>query len=343
MPHKPPRAAVIIVNWNAGARRIERCLAALAAQNFRDFEVLLVDNGSSDNSLDALTSAPFPVRLLKQSENLGFARANNLAARATAAPLLALLNPDAYPEPGWLGALIRAADKWPDAAAFGSLQIDANDPGRLDGAGDAYHVSGLAYRGHFGWPAAAAPRCEAETFAPCAAAALYRRDPFLALGGFDERFFCYHEDVDLGFRLRLAGWSCLQIPQARVAHEGSALTGRRSEFAVYHGTRNRIWTFVKNMPGALIWALAPLHAAANLAALARSAMTGSFGPTARGVRDALKEARAVLAERRRIQAARRAGVSDLARQMAWSPVKLLRREAVLRPVKDGYDAAQGEK
>lgn len=343
MPQHAPRAAVIIVNWNAGAGRLRRCFAALAAQEFRDFETLLVDNASSDDSLEALEGAPISVRLLRQDENLGFARANNLAARATAAPLLALLNPDAYPEPGWLGALVRAAEKRPNAAAFGSLQIDAKDPGRLDGAGDAYHVSGLAYRGHFGWPAAAAPRHEAETFAPCAAAALYRRDPFLELGGFDERFFCYHEDVDLGFRLRLAGWSCLQIPDARVAHEGSALTGRRSAFAVYHGTRNRIWTFIKNMPGALFWVFAPLHATANLAALARSAMTGSFGPTARGVRDALKEGRAVFSERRRIQAARRAGVSDLARQMAWSPVKLLRREAVLRPVKDGYDAAQGEK
>ena len=155
-----------------------------------------------------------------------------------------------------------ATTRHPDAVMFGSTQIDAADIRRLDGAGDVYHASGLVWRGHHGAPVGSLPP-EGEVFAPCAAAALYRRDLFLEAGGFDEGFFCYCEDVDLGFRLRLLGHKCIQVAGARVHHVGSAITGRRSTFATYHSTRNRIWMFVKNMPMALLVPLLPLHIALN--------------------------------------------------------------------------------
>ncbi len=103
------------------------------------------------------------------------------------------------------------------------------------------------------------PEPEREVFSACAAAALYRRDVFEALGGLDEDFFCYMEDVDLGFRLRLAGWGCTYVPTAVVHHVGSATSGRRSHFTTYHGHRNLVWVFFKNMPGALLWLYLPQH------------------------------------------------------------------------------------
>ena len=146
------------------------------------------------------------VELIRLPTNVGFARANNIAAQAAQRfDALALLNPDAFAEPGWLEALVSAAEREPAAAAFASQMLLASDPEYLDGAGDSYHVSGRAWRnGHrarrASWPAA-----DVEVFAACAAAALYRRAAFDEVDGFDEQYFCYFEDVDLGFRLRLRG------------------------------------------------------------------------------------------------------------------------------------------
>jgi GT2 family glycosyltransferase len=165
--------------------------------------------------------------------------------------LLALLNPDAIPEPDWLAELDKAQRTFPDIDSFGSLQLDLNDCALLDGAGDNYLAVGIPWRGGHGRPATAAPP-RGAVFSACAAAAMYRTDSFRAAGGFDEDYFCYVEDVDLGFRLRLRGGGCMHIPEAVVAHAGGVSSGsRRSEFAVYHGIRNMIWTFVKNMPGPL--------------------------------------------------------------------------------------------
>jgi GT2 family glycosyltransferase len=330
---KPPQVAVVVVNFNAGARRVVRLIEALRAQSFRGFEVLVVDNASRDDSLVAFEDSGLPLRLLPQSENLGFAAANNLAARETRAPLVALLNPDAYPEPGWLQALVDATQRYPEAAAFGSLQVDAGDPSRIDGAGDVYTPYGYAYRGHWRWPVEAAPRSDGETFAPCAAAALYRREAFMEVGGFDERFFCYHEDVDLGFRLRLAGWRCVQVAEARVAHEGSGISGFRSEFMIFHGTRNRIWTWVKNMPLGLLCLTAPGHIAFNLAVQYRGLKNRTLGATLRGQLAALRGLRPFLASRRETQGSRRASALELLEAMTPSLGKVRRREADLkRPI-----------
>ncbi len=143
----------------------------------------------------------------------------------------------------------------------------ASSPERLDGAGDSYHVSGRAWRNGHGERRKCWAGEDAEVFAPCAAAALYRRHAFDEVGGFDEQYFCYFEDVDLGFRLRLRGHNCLYIHSAIVEHVSSALSGYRSDFAVYHGERNAVWTFFKNMPSALLWLYLPQHLLLNVAAL----------------------------------------------------------------------------
>ncbi|WP_158043818.1 glycosyltransferase family 2 protein [Skermanella pratensis] len=320
---------VIVVNHNGGTL-LSRCIDALAAQTVLPRDVVVVDNLSTDGSAAFLESLSGPlarrVRLVRPGANLGFAAANNLAAGLTREPWIATLNPDAFPEPGWLEALADATVRHPDVSMFGSTQLDAASPDRLDGAGDVYHASGLVWRGHHGAPASELPP-EGEVFAPCAAAALYRRDAFLAAGGFDEAFFCYCEDVDLGFRLRLAGERCVQVASARVLHVGSAITGRRGDFSTYHSTRNRIWMFVKNMPVPLLVGLLPVHIALNGLLLARGAVLGQAGPTLRGLRDAVRHIGPVMAGRRAVQARRRLSAAGVARAIDWSVAGVLTRRA----------------
>jgi GT2 family glycosyltransferase len=328
-PTASPRAAVLIVAFNSGGH-LQRALDGLDAQTFRDFEIILWDNDSRDGAAEA-ARLPANARLVRSSANLGFAGGNNAAARETRAELLALLNPDAIPEPAWLERLVAALDARPDAVMAASRQLVAEDPGKLDGAGDVFHVSGVVYRGGFGAPSDG-PLVAGEVFSPCGAAALYRRAAFDAAGGFDERFFCYIEDVDLGFRLRLAGGRCVYAPDAVVAHVGSATTGAKSEFATYHGVRNRIWTIVKNVPGRLLLVTAPLHAAVLGVQLVKAPFHGRavLNGTWRGVRDGVAGAPKFFADRRRLQAGRRTRVADIARAMTWSPWKLLRRATDIR-------------
>lgn len=324
------KATVIIVNFNSGAR-LERALGCLARQTLQDFDVIVFDNGSKDGSERTAPPPSLRIQTIANAENIGFAAANNRAAALAAGEWLAFLNPDAYAEPGWLGELVAAAARYPRVRAFGSTQIDASEPTRLDGAGDAYHVFGVPYRGHFGWPLARLPD-EGECFAPCAAAAFWSRETFLSLGGFDESFFCYGEDVDLGFRHRLAGGRSIQVPRAVVRHEGSGITGRRSDFTVFHGHRNRIWTFVKNMPSPLFEAALPFHLLINAYLLIRLSLIGSGRAYVRALIAAARGMRPVLAARRRVQAGRAASVGDTARALTWSPIKLARRSADIRPV-----------
>lgn len=326
-------ATIIIVNYNAGAR-LRAVLDHLAGQSFRDFEAVVVDNASTDNSLELARGSMQRFTLLQPGANLGFAAANNLAAKAARGTFLVFLNPDAYPEPSWLAELMAASERHPGADAFGSTQLDAADSSRIDGAGDVFHVFGIPYRGHFGWPASLLPP-EGECFAPCAAAAMYRRAAFEALGGFDERFFCYCEDVDLGFRLRIAGGRSVQVASARVRHEGSGISGRTSDFTVYHGHRNRIWTTFKNMPGEIYWPMLPAHAAVNLYLLLRAFSNGTGRAYARALRDGLLGLPGLAAARREIQKSRRADLKTIARALVWSPAKVSRREAVLRPISAG--------
>jgi GT2 family glycosyltransferase len=259
-------ADVIIVSNNS-RQYLGRCVTALAAQRCLPRRIVVVDNASPDwpGTLAAATGG-MPEMLLPRlscmalERNLGFAAANNLAIAMCDTEFVALLNPDAFPHPDWLEKLLAAAERHPDVAAFGSRQMIDGRPGIVDGIGDVYHMSGLSWRAGHGRPLREKDLVEREIFSPCAAAALYRRSALLDVGGFDEDFFCYVEDVDLGFRLRLAGHKCLYVPDAVVDHVGSASSGgRRSDFAAYHGQRNLVWCFVKNMPNPLFSALLIAH------------------------------------------------------------------------------------
>lgn len=324
-----PEVSVIIVNYNSGDR-LRRCLDCLAAQSFTDFETIVIDNGSQDASIDAARASAPPARVIDAGKNLGFAAANNRAAKEARGEWLAFLNPDAYAALDWLEQLMSATRRYAWADAFGSTQLDAADPDRIDGAGDVYHVFGLSYRGGFGRPAEELPP-DGECFAPCAAAALYRKSRFDALGGFDERFFCYGEDADLGFRLRLAGGRAVQVRAAVVRHEGSGISGRKSAFTVYHGHRNRIWTAYKNTPGFFYWPLLPFQLLLDFVLFIRHASAGQGGAYLRAMRDAGLGLASYARIRRDIQRTRAVSLAALAAAMTWSPMKLIRRSPSLRP------------
>jgi len=319
--------AVVIVNWNGGDL-LTRCLESVERQQRPPDHVIVVDNGSTDDSLQRAEGPLRRVQLIRLPANVGFARANNIAARAAHGfDALALLNPDAFAEPEWLDALVGAAERDPMAAGLASHMLLAETPQYLDGAGDSYHVSGRAWRNGHGVASSDWPSADVEVFGPCAAAALYRREAFEEVGGFDERFFCYFEDVDLAFRLRLRGYRCLYVHAAVVRHVGSALSGYRSNFAVYHGERNAVWTFFKNMPGPLFWLYLPQHMALTIASLFFYPRRGQGRVVLRAKLDALRGLPAVLKQRRLIQGQRRVD--------AWTLRRALRRDA-LAPYRDRY-------
>jgi GT2 family glycosyltransferase len=307
--------AVVIVNWNGGDL-LSRCLESLARQGRRPDHIVLVDNASSDDSLQRAHRWLRDVEVIRLTNNIGFAEANNTAARAARRfDAFALLNPDAFAEAGWLEALVSAAEANPGCAAFASQMRLEESPEYLDGAGDSYHVSGRAWRNGHRRRWTEWPETDAEVFAPCAAAALYRRDPFEEVGGFDDRYFCYFEDVDLGFRLRLRGYRSMYVHSAIVRHVSSASSGYRSDFAVYHGERNAVWTFIKNMPSPLIWMYLPQHIALNLAALLYYPWRGQGRVVLRAKLDALRGLRSMIKRRRTVQSLRRVDPWALRRAM----------------------------
>lgn len=306
---------VIVVNHNGGTL-LARAIDALRTQTYRDFRIILVDNASSDGSLDALAPGEIPLTIVRAPGNIGFAAANNLALRHhVRSEWVALLNPDAFPDPGWLDALMAAARDHSGFQAFGSCMRAHHDEAVLDGTGDVYHACGLYWREGHGSAASACPSGPREIFSPCAAAALYRASDLLEVGGFDESYFCYGEDVDIGFRLRLAGRRALFVPDATVVHVGSGLTGRDSDFALYHGHRNLVWNYVKNMPPLLFWTCLPAHLALNLATLLVFAARGRSRVVWRAKLDAVKGLPEAWRKRQAIQARRTASSGALWRAM----------------------------
>lgn len=312
-----PDISIILVTWNSGAV-LSRCLERLFQQTYKNFEIIIVDNGSLDNTLeDTLKrwSALMDIQVILLEENLGFSVGNNIGARAAKGEWLALLNTDAFPEPNWLEILRLSAYQRTEFTFFTSRQLQFNSPALLDGSGDAYHISGLAWRQDYNQLASDHGLQQKEVFSACAAAAMYRREDFLAVGGFDEDYFSYFEDVDLSFRLRLAGGRCLYVPQAVVYHIGSLSTGRTSDFAYYHGHRNLVWTFFKDMPTLLLWVYMPLHLVVNLY-LSISFLLKGRSVVAKSKIDAFKKLPLILQKRRHVQRMRNVSTWSIYRVMS---------------------------
>ncbi len=252
---KTPLATIVIPNLN-GALHLARLLPCLAQQSARDFELLLVDNGSADDSVARVQAFGarwgIETNVIRNATNLGFAKPCNQGMRAARGEWIALLNNDTQPEPQWLEALLTVAEMADGPSQgigmVGSKMLMARQPDTIDSAGIALDRAGIAWDWRGGERDDPAERDSVEIFGPCGGAALYHRTLVQQLDGFDEDFFAYHEDVDFAWRARLLGWRCLLAPRARVLHVHSATLGDASPRKRFLLARNKVWTLLKNYP-----------------------------------------------------------------------------------------------
>jgi GT2 family glycosyltransferase len=244
------RVNVIIPNWN-GMKWLPGCLEALASQDFKDFAVTLIDNGSNDGSVDWLTETYPDIQIIQFPENRGFAVAVNEGINQTHAEYVVLLNTDTVPRRGWLGALVAAMDA-AEARVGGlaSKMLLFGNEELIENSGDILSWYGETIKQGHG-QAASGFTDEAEVFSICAGAALYRRSCLESVGLFDNNFFAYLEDVDWGLRARIRGFKFRYIPSAEILHHGHA-AGLKQVAYVRLVARNRLLLFLRNAPTRLI-------------------------------------------------------------------------------------------
>lgn len=248
-----PRVTVIIVNYN-GLDCLKLCLTALKRQRFKDFKVIVVDNGSRDGSQAWVKRYQNEVLLLEMGYNSGFSKANNAGLSLVEGDYVALLNNDAIAHQDWLYNLVASLDAAPDrVGSAASKMVYYDRPDRIDRAGDGYSYVGAGLLRGRGAPASEFSRSE-MVFGACAGAALYRRQMLEELKGFDEDYFLIYEDVDLSFRAQLKGYQCLYVANAVAFHMASYSIGYDSAISVYHGHHNIERVFLKNMPAKLLLA-----------------------------------------------------------------------------------------
>jgi GT2 family glycosyltransferase len=305
MTASEPRISVVIPNWN-GRHWLPECLTALAAQTRSPDEVIVVDNGSDDGSLEYLRDAHPDVRTLVQAHNTGFAYAADRGIEAASGELVALINTDVVLSPEWLQRMAAAVNARPAVASVACKMVSLAEPDVLYDAGDILRRDGACeQRGRFA-PDDGAYDEPGEVFGACAGAALYRRDAVLAVGGFDERYFAYLEDVDLALRLRLAGWTCAYEPAVCWhAGEGSStqLRGGHLPFV----TRNTILLVIKAFP--VRWLGLVVYR--QLGWAYHALLERRLGPHLRALAAALPLLRHALAERRRLKSEAVVPISDV--------------------------------
>jgi GT2 family glycosyltransferase len=240
-PSQVHPTVTVVVPTLAADESLDECLISLERQTFSDFEVVVVDNSARHQ-----VAGGGRVRVIANDRNVGFGAAVNQAFRQSHAPYLAVLNDDATAHPGWLEALLLAMEPRSDVGMCASQVRQAGDSG-LDSAGMLLCLDGSSkQRGHMESPGAYGR--QEEALLPSGSAALYRREMLEEIGLFDESFFLYCEDTDLGLRARWAGWECLYVADAVVEHRYSHSSGNASALKAYYVERNRLFVIFKNFP-----------------------------------------------------------------------------------------------
>jgi GT2 family glycosyltransferase len=268
-----PLFSVIILNWN-GRHLLEECLSSIHSQTFRDFETIVVDNGSTDGSVAWVEERwAGSVSTVVLPSNLGFAGGNNAGIRRARGRFVILLNNDTAVDPGWLAALGDAVRRHPDAGMFTPKILNYYRREEIDNTGHLIYPDGLARGrdrlekddGRFNE--------EGETLWPSGCAGVYKKEMLDRIGLLDESYFAYGEDVDLGLRARWAGWPCFYVPTAVVYHKYSATTGAYSPQKAFLVERNRIWILFKNFPAREI-VLSPIRTGYRYAYHLAGALSG---------------------------------------------------------------------
>lgn len=288
----------VIVPHLRGSDLLVACLNSLRAQTCQNLEVILVDNGSTDGSLELVRQRYQEVRVLALGENRGFAAACNRGVEAARGDLLWFLNDDARAATDCLDHLLQAARRFADAGSFAPRMLRATQPGVVDNRGIGFSVFGAGYQLGAGEDDDASVTEPYLVFGASGGAALYRRSVLETVGGFDEDFLSHNEDTDLAFRAQLAGYPCWHVPRAVVYHVGAATTPASSDETVYRVQRNMELTFWQNMPGALLVKYGLPHLAYSLAWLLYLALRGHGLAALRARADALAAWRTIGRKRR---------------------------------------------
>ena len=265
-----------MVTWNR-KELLRACLASLAGQSGVAFETIVVDNGSTDGSAD-MAETEFGASVIRNRENRGFCAANNQGIAAARGEYVALLNNDAEAEPGWLAALLRACSQSSDVGMAASKILIWEDPRRIDKAGHLIFPDGQNRGRGAGDEDRGQYDREEDALWPDGCAALYRMEMLRRIGGFDEDFFAYGDDAELGLRARIAGWRCVYTPEAVVRHHRGSTLGKASFERLRLIERNRVLLAVKLFPWSLLW-LNPVFYALRIGAGLLAAKRGS-GDTA---------------------------------------------------------------
>lgn len=239
--------SVIIPNFN-GKHYLEICLEALASQTVGWFSVYVVDNGSTDGSVEWLKAKHPLVQVIALEKNFGFCRAVNEGIKASKTPYVILLNNDTKVHPDFIEEMIAGIRRHKNCFSGQAKMIQYHDRSRIDDAGNLYNALGWAFARGKGVDVQKYSR-EEKIFTCCAGAAIYRRKLLLEMGGFDEEHFAYLEDMDVGYRARIWGYENWYFPNAVVYHVGSGTTGSQyNQFKTRYSSRNNVYLVYKNMP-----------------------------------------------------------------------------------------------
>jgi GT2 family glycosyltransferase len=306
-----PLLTVAVLSYD-GRHLLEVILPSLARQRFRDFEVVVVDNGSRDDTHAWLRENWPDVEVVPLSENVGVSPALNICTGVGRGELLGLFNNDLELAADCLGELVATLARHPEAGWAGAKLLNYEQRDLIDGAGDVYTWPGTALRRGHGERDRGQYDQPRAIFGACGAAAVYRRSVLKDVGPFDEDFFAFYEDVDWNLRAQLAGFSCRYVPTAVVYHMGSATIGRGlSDFTRYQVWRNALWVLAKDMPTGSLWR----HRAELVVGQARNLHMAlhdrKLGIWLRVWRDALLGLRGVLRKRRLVQRKRRIDLDTL--------------------------------
>jgi len=240
-----PLVSVVITNFN-GKQFLEPCLSSLYRQSASNFEIILVDNGSTDGSTGFVREKFPDVSVIETGKNLGFAGGTNVGIRASRGKFILTLNNDTVTDPQYIDNLTKPMLSDPGLGMCASKMLLPD--GTINSAGICISRSGAALDRGISEIDTGNYQREEDVFGPCAGAALYRRSMLDEIGLFDEDFYLYMEDVDLAFRGRMAGWNCRYIPSAKVFHFLAGTTGKKSDITIFYCNRNLVWNVFKNFP-----------------------------------------------------------------------------------------------
>lgn len=327
-PEPQPPLSVVIPNYN-GRHHLERCLWSMARQSLKGIEVIVVDDRSSDDSVAYCREFHPQVRVLEQPENGGFSRSANAGLRASRSPFVALLNNDTEMAPDWAEkALTPFGD--PRVGSVASFLCQMQRPSRIDRAGDGYTAAGGAFNRLHNQVDPTDPQRIEEVFGASAAAAVYRRAALIEVGLLDESFDAYYEDVDLAWRLQLAGWNCVLHHGARGLHVGSASYQRGGERFVRFSARNAETVYWSVLPPSILLRHLPAHLVFLVLQSAHRLVSGELGPYLRGKLEFLRRTPELHRMRRERQLLRSVANRDLERLLEKNWFRQLVRQLIDR-------------